>query len=150
MLRRTVPLAAVAAGLALVLAGAGTPPENPQGQFQHKQHAALKLKCNYCHSGAAAEDQAGFPASGKQCKACHTAIEARKLPSARVYRVRDFVIFSHARHVSANLDCSSCHGEVYQADVLKVERPLTMIACLNCHKEQKATIVCTACHELGQ
>lgn len=136
----------------VLFVGCALAASNPEGAFNHKRHAPLKLACATCHTTAATDERAGFPAAQRQCKTCHTDIDARKIPAARVYRVRDFVIFSHARHVAgpANLDCSSCHGAVYQAEEIKVERPTTMIACVNCHKEHKATIVCTACHELGQ
>jgi hypothetical protein len=139
-------------GRLALLAGSAWAASNPEGAFNHKRHATLKMACATCHAGAASEERAGFPAARKQCRTCHTEIDERKIPAARVYRLRDFVIFSHARHVagSAKLDCANCHGAVYQADELKVERPTTMIACVNCHKEHKATVVCTACHELGQ
>ena len=138
----------------VVTAGAAWAQDNPEGAFQHKKHAALKLKCNYCHTTAAKQERAGFPAAATQCKTCHTAIAAdRKIPSTRVYRLADFVFFSHEKHVTtaaAKLDCATCHGDVYQQEVLKVERPVTMIACIACHKEHKANNACNACHELGQ
>lgn len=140
-----VALAFFAAGLVR----AGGTFESPEGPFQHRKHAALKLKCGSCHATADKEERAGFPAVA-QCKTCHTQIADRKIPSGRVYRVADFVFFSHAPHVTGKVECSGCHGDVNQYETLKVERPLTMVACVSCHKEQKATLVCNACHELGQ
>ncbi len=133
--------------LALALAAA-EPPEKPEGPFQHKRHQPLKLKCNFCHAGK--EERMGFPAAQAQCKTCHTAISERRIPSARVYKLRDFVVFSHAVHTAAKLECASCHGEVYKSEILAVFRPTTMAGCVDCHKEHQATVVCTACHELGQ
>jgi Cytochrome c7 and related cytochrome c len=74
---------------------------------------------------------------------------SRVIPSRRVYKLPDFVIFSHARHVS-KLDCGDCHGDVNTQDALRIERPTTMKACVDCHKSHAATVVCTACHELTQ
>lgn len=139
-----------ALALCPILFAADAPPPDPAGAFSHKQHAAFKLKCVSCHVSAEKEERAGFPAISAQCKACHTKIGERELPSTRVYQLADFVVFSHARHSSAKLECATCHGDVTQAAKIKIERPITMIGCVNCHKEHKATIVCTACHELGQ
>jgi transcription elongation factor Elf1 len=141
---------AAAAAVVFSMIAADGPPANPEGAFNHRQHAAFKMKCSSCHASAAKEERAGFPAVDTQCKACHTRISERKLPSARVYQLADFVIFSHAAHLSAKFECITCHGDVSQAASIRIERPITMIACVNCHKEHKATLVCTACHELGQ
>ena len=120
------------------------------GPFSHKAHAPLKLKCGQCHAGAETAERAGFSAV-TPCRVCHTGMADRTIPSQRLYEVRDFVIFSHARHVAAaKLDCAACHGAVYEQAVLTVARPTTMKACLDCHREHKATLSCTACHELGQ
>lgn len=116
--------------------------------FAHARHAPLKLSCTYCHTTAAKEDLAGFPALS-QCRTCHPQMADRKLPSARIYKVPDYVFFSHAVHV-AKLECTSCHGEVYRQEQLKVERPTTMPACVACHREHKAATGCNVCHELGQ
>ena len=125
---------------------------SPQGSgpFSHKTHAPLKMKCVQCHTKVETAERAGFPAVA-QCKVCHTEMGERTIPSQRLYEIRDFVVFSHARHVvAAKLECAGCHGAVYEQAVLKVERPTTMKACMDCHREHKATLSCTACHELGQ
>ena len=116
--------------------------------FSHKKHAPLKLPCTGCHAGAEAQGQAGFPALEK-CQVCHKDL-ALKIPSNRVYKLPDFVIFSHSRHWNAKIDCRTCHGDVSQQDTVSVFRSTKMFACVECHKEKNATQVCTACHELGQ
>jgi cytochrome c7-like protein len=110
------------------------------------------LKCTTCHSGAEKVERAAFP-KVEQCKACHTAAswKAPAIPTQRVYRLRDFVVFSHARHVSvAKVECARCHGEVSKADVVTLEVEHTMKSCMDCHRERKATNECNVCHELGQ
>ncbi len=122
------------------------PAEKP---FSHRQHAALKMKCAQCHATAETEETAGFPTAA-QCRTCHVSMAARTIPAKRVYRVRDFVVFSHGRHSMANAACNACHGEVYTQDTLKLARPTTMAACVACHKETRATVECNSCHDLGQ
>lgn len=86
---------------------------------------------------------------------CHTAespvpLAETKIPSVRVYRLPDYVFFSHTRHFAAKVDCARCHGAVERREALTVEVDHSMKGCVDCHKETNATIVCTACHELGQ
>jgi hypothetical protein len=94
----------------------------------------------------------GFPASDAQCKTCHPESVERfaKLPFRRVYKLPDFIFFSHARHVTAKVECKTCHGEVAAQDLVQLEIKPTMKSCVDCHKANQATIVCTACHELNQ
>jgi hypothetical protein len=93
-------------------------------------------------------ERAGFPAI-EQCRVCHASSDA-KIPSSRVFKVPDFVFFSHARHGAKGVKCQSCHGDVWSADVLKPAPAINMKFCVDCHKTKGATIVCTACHELSQ
>jgi hypothetical protein len=120
---------------------------NAQSVFSHKTHAPLKMPCGQCHAGAAVKERAGFPALA-QCQGCHKDWSA-KIPSQRVYKVRDFVFFSHAAHKDRT-ECADCHGDLWQQASVTMFRPTTMIACVDCHKEKKATQVCNSCHELGQ
>jgi hypothetical protein len=131
--------------------------------FSHKPHAELKLECAWCHTTAKTAERAGFPKAGK-CMTCHQAVktdspairELAALPkdarpfTARVYKVADFVFFSHARHAAAKLDCGACHGPVWDGDAARQEPITTMKACVDCHRTHKATVACTACHELSQ
>lgn len=106
------------------------------------------MKCVSCHTGVELKERAGFPAID-QCKTCHTEMAARKIPSQRVYKLPDFVFFAHAKHV-ATAECSTCHGPVMEQDAVKLQQPLKMKWCVDCHKQNKATLVCVTCHELGQ
>lgn len=65
--------------------------------------------------------------------------------------MRDFIFFSHVRHVSdAKVECARCHGDVTKADTVTLEVEHTMRSCMDCHRERKATNECNVCHELGQ
>jgi glucose dehydrogenase len=128
--------------------------------FSHRAHAAARLKCADCHTGAATTARAGFPSKSK-CMACHVTVnkgapsirKLREMTSVewvRVYEVPDFVFFSHARHANAKIPCAECHGPVATRDVLAKEVSTGMLACLNCHRARGAPTACNICHELGQ
>jgi hypothetical protein len=139
----------------------GEPVEQPL-PYSHKTHVALGLKCLDCHAIADPGDFAGFPAEAK-CMACHTAIKSesphiQKLTAAeksgepiawkRVYKLPEFVYFSHAvHHLDAKVGCQTCHGEVAQRDVMSQEKPITMHACMRCHTETGASNECGLCHD---
>ncbi len=76
--------------------------------------------------------------------------DAKPYSPQRVYRIPDFVFFSHARHKKAAVDCAQCHGPVYADDARQAFLPATMKACVDCHKASKASVSCTICHELNQ
>ncbi len=131
-------------------------------RFSHKRHAEAKMDCADCHAGTA--ERAGFPNAAK-CMQCHRTIskesaaiqalaalpkDAKPFPETRVYRVADFVFFNHAKHKAANIDCARCHGPVMERDTLVREVPLTMKACVDCHRTREASVRCNACHELSQ
>jgi hypothetical protein len=131
--------------------------------FSHRQHAELGLQCADCHKGAATGERAGLPGAAA-CLVCHRTMradspEVRKLhdyegkggriPWVRVYRVPEFVFFSHASHTEAGLACESCHGAVSKRDVLQKEVSTSMTACMNCHAARRVSNDCHFCHSLG-
>ncbi len=68
----------------------------------------------------------------------------------RIYRVPDYVFFSHGRHARAKVECESCHGPVARREALEKEKRTDMRSCMACHKARGASIACQVCHELGQ
>jgi len=131
--------------------------------FSHKRHCEKNIPCVLCHQTATSGETAGLPRADV-CMTCHQTVAAgspairkvaayasqhKPIPWVRIYRIQDFVFFSHNRHANANVTCSACHGKVCESDVLKQEVRLSMIFCINCHKARKATIKCNACHTLS-
>lgn len=129
--------------------------------FSHKAHAAAA--CGDCHLTYSRGDRAGLPQAGR-CMLCHRGVkpgspDIQKLSAlaksgetirwVRVYRVPEFVFFSHVRHTKAGLECHVCHGPVAERDVLAQEVSTSMTACMNCHAARKISNECGFCHTLG-
>lgn len=126
-------------------------------KFSHKVHAGENgIDCMYCHTTAEQSKSAGIPASNL-CMNCHVLIregshsgkfEISKVVEAnekgqsiewtRIHNLPDHVYFSHAIHVgSGKLDCTQCHGQVQEMDIMQQHSDLSMGWCVNCHRETK-------------
>ena len=151
--RHAFPAAAVSLAAAAV--------EQPI-EFPHNKHAALNLECVDCHTQADIGDAATIP-SIRQCMLCHEKIAAdrpeiqklasfaeagREPPWVRIYRFNrsGHVIFRHAPHFRAGIRCADCHGDMSAAVTAQPLVKHTMGTCLDCHREQKASEDCSACH----
>ena len=149
----------------------GYAPEQPT-PYSHKLHAgALKIPCQYCHTGAERSRHAGVPPV-ETCMKCHRVTKTdsphiQKLAAAfdsgqpfpweRVHGLPDHVYFDHRPHVGAGILCQTCHGEVETMEVLSQRISLRMGSCLGCHRDPRAALPpgskiergpehCNACH----
>lgn len=143
-----------------------TPPADPGAPagipFSHAQHAGThRLDCLLCHGQAATEAEANIPAA-RDCYVCHWSIAAEKpsilalekhvqdgTPIAwpAAVRLPAHVQFPHAPHARQGVDCAACHGDVVTMEgEVRLEKPLTMDFCVDCHRAQGATDDCMACH----
>ncbi len=137
-------------------------PEQPIA-YSHKQHLAQGLDCVICHVTARTDSHATLPPTAT-CMGCHTTVKAdsaeiqklkdfdvkkEDVPWKRVYRLADYVYFSHEVHVAADssITCETCHGNVRELDVMQKLKDISMAACVECHKQHSATIRCDGCHE---
>jgi c(7)-type cytochrome triheme protein len=59
----------------------------------------------------------------------------------------DFVYFSHKRHISVEIPCARCHGDVEKMNRVSQGPVHTMESCVNCHLERKASTDCWTCHK---
>jgi len=139
-----------------------TPPLSQPIPFSHKAHVALGVKCADCHPIKAPGFAAGLPKEDT-CMACHIAMKTespgvqklagfhkskKSVPWVKVYRLPDYVWFSHeVHHKEARVSCDTCHGPVAEREVIVKERPITMAACMDCHKEYQASNACDFCHD---
>lgn len=126
--------------------------------YSHRTHVRLGLKCAGCHPMPGKGAAAGLPPESL-CMSCHAdtkgdSPQIRKLaefhkqrkpvPWVRVYKLPEYVWFSHKRH--GKTVCETCHGPVAERDVIVKERPITMKACMDCHEEKGASLECNFCH----
>ena len=137
----------------------GYSPDQPI-KFSHAVHAGQnKTDCNYCHYTAKISKSAGIP-PGSVCLNCHFLVrngtrsgvtEIAKVIDAyenkkavewvRIYRLPDFVFFSHEQHVNAGqIACETCHGNVKEMNRLVQVPDLSMGWCLKCHDSRKVNI----------
>ena len=133
--------------------------------FSHRSHAQLGLTCATCHTMQGKGGSAGFPALSL-CLSCHrggkgehSAVavllegyeqRGESIPWTRVYKIPDFVFFSHKEHLASGATCATCHGPVELRDRLRQEVPTSMEHCMDCHEAQGASLDCHFCHELNQ
>ncbi len=132
--------------------------------FPHDVHVQeYQIDCQYCHFSVERSSSAGLPPMAT-CMGCHAVVdgsenpeeverlrefweEREPIPWNRIYKVSDHVQFPHMRHISAGVDCATCHGDVEGMGVIEeVEQELTMGWCVNCHVEEQASIDCAVCH----
>jgi len=58
----------------------------------------------------------------------------------------DEILFPHARHKKADVDCLACHETVYDAKTLEGDFLPKEAKCLECHKQKKTDGQCNFCH----
>ena len=129
--------------------------------YSHKTHIALGLQCKNCHKNADPGEMMGYPVTSV-CMGCHQTIkkdspaiqklaafarDGKPMPWVRVYQIPAFVDFSHRAHLDAGAKCDNCHGPVAERDVIAKEGNTSMGACMDCHREHKASIDCKFCHD---
>jgi len=54
----------------------------------------------------------------------------------KIHDLPDFVHFSHKRHIQVGFDCTECHGEINQIDVISMSTMITDLSmgwCMQCH-----------------
>lgn len=158
----TVGLVAVLSSAAVFFVSSGGAKSVSQPiAFSHKVHAGeYKISCEYCHTYARRAAVAGIP-SVERCIGCHKITAAgkpevqklqghsnRKEPIQwqKVTQMPDFVYFEHWPHIRADIQCRTCHGPVETMEEVRQVNALTMSECLTCHRKERASMDCVACH----
>ena len=127
----------------------GYAPEQPV-HYSHKLHAdELGIDCRYCHANVERSQEAMVPPT-ETCMGCHAVVKkdspalaraARQLvdrqagavdPRAQAARPR---VLRSQRAPAAGVGCSSCHGRIDQMEVVRLDKPLAMGWCLECHRD---------------
>jgi hypothetical protein len=70
------------------------------------------------------------------------------IPWQRVYGFTHeaHVRFDHAPHLRAQVDCTTCHGDVAKGTVATKNVDHSMGFCVDCHKAKQASNDCLTCH----
>ncbi len=121
--------------------------------FSHAVHVdQVGLDCRYCHTGVEKSWYSNVPASST-CMNCHnqvlkddprlalvreSAATGRPIPWMQVHKLPEFVYFNHSVHVNRGISCVECHGQINQMDEVYHAKPLSMLFCLNCHRDPAA------------
>jgi Cytochrome c7 and related cytochrome c len=133
--------------------------------FPHKIHIEdAELTCTDCHQYVETMAAAIIP-NINLCSDCHSdeplgdspeelkllkyIEKGERIPWQKIYSVPRHVYFSHRRHVKiGDIKCSACHGNVEEfTEPAKFPVWLpTMNNCIDCHKKNKVTYDCLACH----
>ncbi|MFQ5889468.1 MAG: cytochrome c3 family protein [Gemmatimonadota bacterium] len=116
--------------------------------FNHRFHVReLRMDCLYCHAGSDRSQVAIVPPLDL-CMGCHRVIgnelepiqqlrgywsRRQPVPWERVYKLPEFVQFSHQPHLRNGIDCQQCHGPVDEMDRVYRVTSLRMGWCLECH-----------------
>ena len=132
-------------------------------EFPHLVHVGKQIGCTeYCHESVTTGPVAGLP-SVRTCMICHNTIATNRPRIQRITQMREqgvdlswqrvygytkqaHVRFNHAPHILANVECSTCHGNIAQQTVAQRNVDLNMGFCVNCHREKQAPTDCLTCH----
>ena len=132
-------------------------------QFPHNIHVGKGIACTEnCHEAVSEGPVAGLP-SVRTCMVCHRTIATNRPRILQITKMqesgRDFawnrvfgyppsahVRFNHAPHIRANVECSTCHGNIGGQQVAQRNVEMTMGFCVNCHRERSAPDDCLTCH----
>lgn len=133
--------------------------------YSHRQHLELGLECAECHvnpepgrlmtfpgTDTCLSCHATMPASAATLKALQTSLASdTPIPWVRVYRLAEYVYWSHASHIYADIACETCHGPVAGRDVMALETNITTKqGCVTCHESRQVLSDCGDCHEPRQ
>jgi hypothetical protein len=129
--------------------------------FSHKLHVPFDTTCAYCHEMPEPGEEMTYPVESK-CMACHASLKTESpaiqklaaydkdhqhVPWVQIYSLPDYVFFSHKTHITkGKIGCETCHGPVAERDVITKEKDTSMKACVDCHVEKHARVICNTCH----
>ncbi len=136
-------------------------------KYSHELHAgAMKIDCQYCHSGAYKSKNASIP-SLNVCMNCHKVVKtgspeihkiydalgydpqtqkydstkSRPIQWVRIHNLPDLAYFNHSQHVKvAGLQCQVCHGPIQAMKEVYQYSPLTMKWCIQCHRRTNVNL----------
>jgi hypothetical protein len=118
--------------------------------YSHRLHAGdLGIDCRYCHANIERSAHAMIPAT-QTCMGCHSIVktDSAKLEPVRdswktgipiewtkVHKLPEHAYFNHSAHLAAGVGCVTCHGRIDQMEVVRLDKPISMGWCLECHRD---------------
>lgn len=133
----------------------GYSPKQPVA-FSHQLHAGqMGMDCRYCHSTVERAAFASIPPT-ETCMGCHSMVQAKSprlqlvrdsyqsgkpIEWVKVHMLPEHAHFNHSAHVTAGVNCVSCHGRIDQMKVVGQAQPLSMGWCLDCHRNPLPNLV---------
>ena len=118
--------------------------------YSHKLHVGeLGIDCRYCHANVERSPEAMIPPT-QTCMGCHAVVKpdspqlaalhdswksGKPIPWIRVHELPDHAYFDHSAHLPAGVGCVTCHGRIDQMEVVRLDAPLAMSWCLDCHRD---------------
>lgn len=153
ILAAVLPVALLYGGSTVSRSPANTNVDVPLNQpvaFSHKHHVfELGIDCRFCHVSVEESKHASVPPS-ETCMTCHSVIwtnspllepvrksyaEGTPLIWNKVNKVPEFVYFDHSIHLARGINCNTCHGPVQDMHITWKGKTLSMMWCLECHRE---------------
>jgi hypothetical protein len=128
--------------------------------FSHELHVqGEQLECAMCHEDLAAADEPGMPPEDA-CMLCHEELDAEKPEDRRVAslfadgvfkaahasELGGEVVFSHLRHVEAQVACNACHAGIESNERVDGDLAVDMASCVACHERLDQPAACATCH----
>jgi hypothetical protein len=123
--------------------------------FQHSLHVTqLGMDCRYCHTYVDRSGHSNVPTSST-CMNCHSQVltdspalapirqsyeSGEPVPWVRIHKTPDYVYFNHSVHVNRGISCVECHGQVNEMDIVHQVKPLSMLFCLDCHRDPESFV----------
>lgn len=117
--------------------------------YSHRLHAGqMGMDCRYCHANIERAAHAMIPPT-QTCMGCHALVktESARLANVRaswqsgepiewvkVHKLPEHSYFDHSAHLAAGVGCVTCHGRIDQMDVVRLDKPIAMQWCLECHR----------------
>jgi hypothetical protein len=73
--------------------------------------------------------------------------KGKSIPWIKVHDVGWHAQFNHKRHILAQIECDTCHGQLKAMELVRQVRSLSMGWCVTCHRRNGAATDCLTCHK---
>ena len=132
----------------------GYAPQQPV-PYSHRLHAGqMGMDCRYCHAQVERSAHAMIPPT-QTCMGCHNLVKTDSAMLApvreswetgtpvewvKVHKLPEHTYFNHSVHLAVGVGCVTCHGRIDQMDVVRLDQPIAMQWCLECHRNPEPNL----------